>query len=579
MNEQLPRITLAPCPKGYTRDLDKTMTPAQTIARVRERLDSSRLDILSKTRRVDVGRLGIPVFLSVCGADARRIMPTRKQMGKGSSAEQAEASALMELMERFAFFSFWEQRPHMVSATWSEAEARFGSDLLPLEAMLRSVDDNLSPQNARRVLDLTSWQFYPATRLLDGKTVWLPLDWFKLLGEFNGTSAGNSREESLLQGLSELIERHVCCRVDRNQPTTPTIDPASCSSDPVLAGLLAAFEREGVRMVLKDFSQGMPLPTVAAVAWDPKTFPHSSEIVYTAGTAASPAKAAIRAVTEVAQLAGDFCTRACYEASGLSKYTELAQIDWLIEGPTVALSSLPSVENADICEELLTALRGLAPLELYAVETTHPRLGIPTHYSIVPGLQFRERDRNQSLGLFVGRKLVEEADAQTVLHGLKVLADCYPDAHFLPFFEGMLALRAEDFDTARSAFAAAVPLQPDADSKALAAFYLGYTDTLQCRWQEALPALATAAGLCPDMKEYGNLLGVAHFKTGDYAKAAEAFRSVLRVDKGSAMDLANLGLCEKFMGNAEQAREYLSAALELDASLDFARTHLAELGD
>ena len=181
----------------------------------------------------------------------------------------------------------------------------------------------------------------------------------------------------------------------------------------------------------------MPLPTVAAVAWDPKTFPHSSEIVYTAGTAASPAKAAIRAVTEVAQLAGDFCTRACYEASGLSKYTELAQIDWLIEGPTVALSSLPSVENADICEELLTALRGLAPLELYAVETTHPRLGIPTHYSIVPGLQFRERDRNQSLGLFVGRKLVEEADAQTVLHGLKVLADCYPDAHFLPFFEGM----------------------------------------------------------------------------------------------------------------------------------------------
>ena len=31
------------------------------------------------------------------------------------------------------------------------------------------------------------------------------------------------------------------------------------------------------------------------------------------------------------------------------------------------------------------------------------------------------------------------------------------------------------------------------------------------------------------------------------------------------------------MGNAEQAREYLSAALELDASLDFARNHLAEL--
>ena len=143
----------------------------------------------------------------------------------------------------------------------------------------------------------------------------------------------------------------------------------------------------------------------------------------------------------------------------------------------------------------------------------------------------------------------------------------------------MIALRAEDFDTARSAFATAVPLHPVADFFSLAAFYLGYADTLQCRWQEALPALAAAAELCPDMKEYGNLLGVAHFKTGNYAQAAEAFKALLRVDKGSAMDLANLGLCEKFMGNAEQAREYLSAALELDASLDFARKHLAELED
>ena len=303
MSKTLPIIRLTPCPKGYTKDLDKAVSPAQTIAHVRERLAAVKLDILAETRRVDVGRLGIPVYLSVCGADAREIMPTRKQMGKGSSPEQARASALMELMERFAFFSFWQERPHMIRATWSEAETRFGDRLLPLEAMLRSVDDQLAPEQARRVLDLTPWQFYPATHLLSGRTVWLPLDWFKLLSEFNGTSAGNSAEESLLQGLSELVERHVCCRADRERPQTPTIDPADCD-DPILRELLRAFEREGVRLVLKDFSLGMPLPTVAALAWDPATFPQRSEIVFTAGTAASPAKAAIRAVTEVAQLAG-----------------------------------------------------------------------------------------------------------------------------------------------------------------------------------------------------------------------------------------------------------------------------------
>ena len=132
MSETLPIIRLTPCPKGYTKDLDKAVSPAQTIAHVRERLAAVNLDILAETRRVDVGRLGIPVYLSVCGADAREIMPTRKQMGKGSSPEQAQASALMELMERFAFFSFWQERPHMIRATWSEAEARFGDRLLPL---------------------------------------------------------------------------------------------------------------------------------------------------------------------------------------------------------------------------------------------------------------------------------------------------------------------------------------------------------------------------------------------------------------------------------------------------------------
>lgn len=576
MNSHLPCIHLVPCPKGYTRDLDKTMSPPQTIARVRQRLTEADLDILARTTRVDVNRLGIPVFLSVCGADARRVMPTRKQMGKGSSPEQAEASALMELMERYAFFSFWQERPHMVRATWSEAEARFGDALLPLKEMLRSVNEELDEAKARKVLDLISWSFYPATRLPDESTAWLPLDWFKLLGEFNGTSAGNSPEESLLQGLSELIERHVCCLADRERLVTPSIDPASCQ-DPVLCQLLEAFAREGIHIVLKDFSLDMPLPTVAAIAWDPTTIGKSSEIVFTAGTAASPAKAAIRAVTEIAQLAGDFCTNACYEASGLSKFNTLEEAAWLFDGPTVSLDSLPTVENNDIRQELLTALEGLRPLTMYAVETTHPRLGIPAHYNIAPGMAFRERDLNQSLGLFVGRKLVEEADAPTALEGLKVLEECYPKAHFLPFFKGMLALRAEDWSSASALFAEAMPLQPGADAQALAAFYLGYTETLQGRWAEAIPALAKAVELCPEMKEYGNLLGVAHFKTGNYSRAADAFAAVLRVDKGSAMDLANLGLCEKFLGKNEEARQHLAAALELDPNLDFARQHLAQL--
>lgn len=572
----LPVIELSPCPKGYTHDLDKAIAPEETVRRVQTRLAAAQADILAETRRVDVGRLGIPVYLSVCGSDARRVMPTRKQMGKGSSPAQAQASALMELMERYAFFTFWERRPFFREATWSEAEALFGRELLPIEEIMRSVHECGDAAVARRLMDLRRWQFYPATRLQDGATVWLPLDWFKLLGEFNGTSSGNSREESLLQGLSELVERHVCCHVDREKLETPTI-AVQDDDDPVLGDLLAAFERNGIRLVLKDFSLGMPLPTVGAVAWDPATFPDSSEIVFTAGTAATPAKAAVRAVTEIAQLAGDFCTHACYEASGLSKFERLEDIDWLLQGPTTTLKALPDVAHDDIRDELLTAVAGLAPLQVYAVETTHPDLGIAAHYTIVPGLDFRERDRNQSIGLFVGRKLAEEADDITAAKGLAVLEECCPNAHYLPFFKGMLAMRHGDNAAAHALFAQAAPFQPDDDAFALASFYAGYVLTLDGRWNDALPALQAACERCPGMKEYGNLAGVALFKLGRYDEAATCFSRVLRIDKGSAMDWANLGMCHKRNHHPDEARHCLETALSLDASLDFARQALEEL--
>ncbi len=571
-------IQLHSCPKGHSLELDKANSPEQTVAHVRERLASLDLDILASTTRVDVGRLGIPVFLSNCGNDAKRIMPTRKQMGKGASPIQAEASALMELMERYSFFTFWDTLPQCVTCTWSEAKQKFGDKLMPIEHILQAVEDTLAPEKAEALLDLLPWQFFPVTDLIHMREVWAPLNWFKKLGEFNGTSAGNTEEESLLQGLCELVERHVCCLIDREQRITPTIDPDSVQ-DPTLKDLLAAFKRENITLILKDFSLNTPVPTVGAVAWDASTFPSTSEIVFTAGTAASPAKAAIRAVTEVAQLAGDFCTSACYEASGLTKFEKLEDIAWLTQGETYPLNALPTVINDDILKELQALIQGLKAggYPVYAISTMHPELKIHTHYCLVPGLAFRERDKNQSLGLFVGRILAEECDTEHALKGLALLEQAYPKAHFIPFFQAMLALRQEEYAHAHALFAAAEPLQPESDAKGLAAFYAGYSLTLMQEWQQALPFLTRAANYCPDMKEYGNLRGVAHFKLKEYALAAEDFKQVLRIDKGSVMDIANLGLCHKFLGNTEEAKHYLSAALQLDPSLEFARTHLEEI--
>lgn len=568
-------IRLKGCPKAATSDLDKAVPSQDTVDNVKRALKASGLDILASSRRIDAGRLGIPVYLSICGTDAKAVMPTRKQMGKGSSPAQAEASAIMELMERYSFFSFWHDPSHMERLNWREAKKRFGDALLPVSEMLKSVQDNLEPDIAENLLDLATWSFYPATDLKTGQIVWLPLDWFRMLGEFNGSSAGNTAEESLLQGVSELVERHVCCLADRDRPTLPTIDPASCS-DPVLKELLRKFSACGINILLKDISLGMSLPTVGALAWDPATFPESSEIVFTAGTASSPAKAAIRALTEVAQLGGDFCTNACYEASGLPKFTSLDQCQWLEAGPVIPLDALPDCSNDDILIELETALHKL-PANVYGVDLTRPETGIPAHYCIAPGLQFRERDKNQSLGLFIGRKLIEGSRPDEARAGLELIKKAYPDAHFPLFFEAMLLLREGANEQAALMFMEAANIQPDQQSNALAAFYAGHAWAQAGEWQRAIPPLKEAIKDSAEMKEAHNLLGVALFKTGNYAGAEASFDAALKLDKGSAMDLANRGMARKAQGKLKEAAQDLRLALELDPGLEFARDNLEDL--
>ena len=385
-------IELKSCVKVFTTDQDKACSPSETVRRVKARFEDKCRGVLAKTDRVDTGRLGIPVFVSQCGPEARQIMPTRKQMGKGASPEQAEASALMELAERYSYFSFWGDDANFEELTWSEAQAKWPGQVMSIDRILASVGENMDEEKAVRLMDLHRWKYHPVLNVSLGKEEYVPLDWFKKLNEFNGASAGNTFEESISQGACELVERHVCAVIDRSRQVTPTID-VSTSDDPVLARLVECFEKNGITLILKDFTLGYPVPTVAAVAWDRKTFPALSEIVFTAGTAASPVKAAIRAVTEVAQLAGDFETSRVYEASGLPKFTDLEHVRWLEQGEVVPLDSLPSIEDADIHCELMSLARGLRDggNYLYSADIRHPDLMVTANYNFVPGFDFRER--------------------------------------------------------------------------------------------------------------------------------------------------------------------------------------------
>ena len=87
------RIQLQDSFKTYTYDQDKNRSPEETVAHARQCFASVDMDILNKTMRIDTGRLGIPVYISLCGSDAVAVTGTNKQMGKGGEPIQAEASA------------------------------------------------------------------------------------------------------------------------------------------------------------------------------------------------------------------------------------------------------------------------------------------------------------------------------------------------------------------------------------------------------------------------------------------------------------------------------------------------------
>ncbi len=568
-------MKLKDCLKTYTQDQDKAVSPAETISRAKAELLAQGKNILAESKRVDTGRLGIPVFMCVCGEGAREVMPGRKQMGKGATVEQAEASALMELVERYSFFSFWNNETNFIRASWSEAESLVPGKIMPVAEMIRSVGEEISEKDAVRVLDLVRWRFAPAWNLSTGAEVYAPLDWFKKLNEFNGSSAGNTPEESILQGACELVERHVCALIAGEQPILPSIDPKSIT-DPVLADLLGCYAKNNIQVRLKDFTLGMPVPTVGALAVDPATFPEKSEIVFTAGTATSPAKAAIRALTEVAQLAGDFETGANFEASGLPKYASLNDFEWIKKGAPASLDSLPDIRRQNFLKEINLLCKGLSEkgFSLYSVDITHPELGLAAHYNFVPGFQFRERAKHKSLGLFVGRILAEESPAPRAEEGLKALSEIYKNAPFVPFFKGLLALRKQELSKAAQLFKESEALQPDDEDRALAAFYQAYALTQKQDWAKAVAPLNRAVHLGPRVKEYFNLRGVALFKAKKYEQAAQDFKAAVDLDSGSAMDLANLGLCYKFMGQEAKAVHCLGTALTLDPTLEFARKHL-----
>ncbi len=570
------KISLQDAFKTSTYDQDKIIDPRETVRRFREKLAHIKLDILDHTQRIDNGRLDIPVYFSVCGQDARIIIGNKKQMGKGASPEQAEASAVMELAERFSFFSFCKDPANFTIGTHRE----MGTEALPFSAIALSVHDESSDLDAaQKVFETIPMRWTRSWNLATECEVRVPFDWFYAINEFNGPSAGNCVEEALSQGLCEIVERHVSSLVSRTRLAVPAIHPAS-ATDQMAREMLNKYERNGIRLFLQDFTLDMGIPSVGALAYDPTTFPDSSEIVWTAGTTPSPEKALSRALTEVAQLAGDFNSNANYVASGLPKYTQLAQAEYIMQpSRTVDLQTLPDLSHDNIrieVQNLVAALhrRGLEPL---VIDTMHPDLGIPAFYTIIPGTHFRERAEGTSVGMFAAKLVVEKYPPQAALVELQKFARQLPDRYYLEFYTGLCHLNIGRPETALPHLYRALDLEPTAEDRVSIYAYIGVGLKDMERFREALQVLEQGRVIDDERTDIHNLMGFCHFKLGAHEDAIQSFERVVQLNPSSAIDYANIASNYRDLGRRDEAIRYYRMALEIDPSITFARDNLARL--
>jgi ribosomal protein S12 methylthiotransferase accessory factor len=572
-------IRLADCRKQYTYDQDKACTPQETIDRFMQRLREVNLDILKEVRRIDTGRLDIPVYFSMCGKDALHTIGNKKQMGKGSTPVQSRASACMELGERFSFFSFFKNPANFVVGDYEEMK-QAGYPVLDIDFLLTSVHDtSLSPSMLAGLLKGLPMQWTWATNLTRGTEVMVPFSWFFAINEFNGPSAGNTTEEGILQGVCEIVERHVCAVITRQRLHTPGIDPASVK-DPVARQLLDKFERCGIKVHLNDFSLDTGIPTVGALCWDPSTFPEKSEIVYTAGTTPDPDKALIRALTEVAQLAGDFHTSANYVASGLPKPLTLEEVDYVVRPEKIiAIDEMVNVGDSDFNRELQNCISALARInmEVLVLDTMHPELRLPTFYTIVPGAHFRERAAGGDAALFAAKLAAQLLDPAALEAKLTEMQQLLPDAYYLEFYRGKNLYDQGLAAEALSHFDRALTLNPEEEDIPYLYSYKGCCLRDLARFEEAIIALEAGRLHDDERPDIHNILGVCHFKGQRFEEAAQHFRRAVELNPVSAIDYANLAINLQHLGRTDEAMHNYQVALSMDPGIEFARKGLAEL--
>ncbi len=384
----------------------RTVTSRATVARFRKHV-SPLTGVVSRLERIEVDLPMNTNFFAhhnfsapAWNVDQLRSGLSGGSFGKGSTAEQGEASALMEAIERYSgIFQGDEIRATRRFADFAPGDAllpndvQFFSDLQFQNRHIPRPDDSHPVPEPFDPAMKTEWS--PVWSLRDKRFKYLPtgLLYFFYGGfhtDSNGCAAGNTREEAIVQGFLELVERDAYAIWWYNRVQRAELDLTQFE-DSYVRDLQRQFAEAGRRLWVLDITSDLGIPTyVAIMHWIQNGH---ENIEFGSGSHFDRRIALLRSLTELTQFMSiGMMDGASGEKPSLDGVTPLRLDDhpFLIPSDKPLIPPAPDIQLHENTRDQVNACVEIAVRAGYdflVLDQTRPDVEVPVVRVLVPGLR------------------------------------------------------------------------------------------------------------------------------------------------------------------------------------------------
>ncbi|MFZ2071980.1 MAG: YcaO-related McrA-glycine thioamidation protein [Halobacteriota archaeon] len=384
-------MKLKSCRKGYKEGTHRVVSPADTLARIEPKLPVAGIERLTDITGLD--RIGLPVFTCMRSAVEGGAVSVYK--GKGTTAEEARVSAMMEAVERY---SAEVKDRELLVASYSgliSAENALNPEELILPPYVKNVEEISIPWVRGYDLIEAEEIYVPAC------AVFHPLppryDRVRLFRtNTNGLASGNELEEAIFHALAELVERDAWSLVEITRNTGAVVQLKE--KEDRLRKFMAKFSDADILLLIRDITSDLGIATFAAVS-DDLRLKDATLLTTGMGTHTDARVAIMRALTEVAQ---SRLTQIYIDiAKNDTTITDMRRImgyewmrkknkHWFDNSVHTEFERVQSRDSDNFLDDInytVEQIRKVGLERVIVVDLTRAEIGVPVVRVIVPGLE------------------------------------------------------------------------------------------------------------------------------------------------------------------------------------------------